>query len=305
VTVALAPSIAIVTDDPGWHGRVLAAAFARRGLGTRMVSLTECSIDLGGARPKIKMPGFEEHALQGVFVRGVPGGTLEQVILRLDILHALKALGVPVYNHGRAIEKSVDKAMTSVLLACQGIPTPPTWIMESRAAAEQLLRQKTMEGKRLVLKPLFGSQGNGLMLLDHALPSDKSCYRGVWYLQQFVEPRHQRFSDWRVMVLGNRVDCAMMRHGTHWINNVAQGGRCEACVVSPELERLALDAARALNMDYAGVDIIEDAQGRFQVLEVNSIPAWHGLQSVTHHSIAEHLVEDFIGRASIALEEAM
>lgn len=301
----IAPSIAIVTDDPGWHGRVLSEAFARRGLGTRMVSLTQCSIDLSGARPRIKVPGFEEHALQGVFVRGVPGGSLEQVILRLDILHALKALGTPVYNHGRAIEKSVDKAMTSVLLAVNGIPTPPTWILESREEAAQLLRQKTMEGKRLVLKPLFGSQGNGLMLLENNLPEDESLYRGVWYLQQFVEPLHGRFSDWRVMVMGNRVDCAMMRHGTHWINNVAQGGRCEACVVSPELERIALDAARALNMDYAGVDIIQDSQGRFQVLEVNSIPAWRGLQSVTGHSIAEHLVDDFINRASLEMREAI
>jgi RimK family alpha-L-glutamate ligase len=301
----LPPTVAIITDDPGWHGRVLSRAFESRGLGSRMVSLTQCSIDLSQNSPQILLPGFEQQSLAGVFVRGIPGGSLEQVILRLDLLHALRALGVTVYNHGRAIEKSVDKALTSVLLKLSGIPTPPTWVVEDRSAAEQLLRQKTMEGKKLVLKPLFGSQGKDLMLLEQALPQDETPYRGVWYLQQFVEPAQNRFCDYRVMVIGNRVDSAMIRHGSHWVNNVAQGGRPEALILTPELERLALDSARALNMDYAGVDIIQDAAGHFQVLEVNGVPAWYGLQSVTSHSIAERLVDDFISRASVRLREAM
>lgn len=300
-----APAVAILTDDPGWHGRVLARAFKSRGLNSRMLSLTQCSLDLSGGEAQIRLPGFEEQSLAGVFVRGVPGGSLEQVILRLNVLHGLRAQGITVYNHGRAIEKSVDKSMTSLLLKMGGIPTPPTWVLEDHASAEALLRQKIMEGKKLVLKPLFGSQGKDLMLLEQHLPEDQTPYRGVWYLQQFVEPAQGHFCDWRVMVIGNRVDAAMIRHGSHWVNNVAQGGRPEAALVTPELERLALDSARALNMDYAGVDIIQDAQGHFQVLEVNGVPAWYGLQSVTGHSIAEHLVDDFIGRASMGIQEAM
>src|SRR3569833_2405640 len=78
----------------------------------------------------VAIPGFEHELPDGVFVLGVPGGTLEQVILRLDFLHVLPLLGVPVYNSVRAIEKSVDKAMTSLLLHRAGIPTPPTWVTE-------------------------------------------------------------------------------------------------------------------------------------------------------------------------------
>ncbi len=49
-------------------------------------------------------------------------------------------------------------------------------------------------------------------------------------------------------------------------------------------------------MDYAGVDLIRDPEGRLNVLEVNSIPAWHGLQSVVKDNIAAMLVDDFLNR---------
>ena len=57
-------------------------------------------------------------------VRSMSGGTFEAVTLRLGMLHALRELGVPVWNDARAIERCVDKSMTSFLLARAGIPTP-------------------------------------------------------------------------------------------------------------------------------------------------------------------------------------
>ncbi len=91
-------------------------------------------------------PGYEDRLPDGVFVRGVPGGTLEQVVLRLDVLHALKLLGVPVYNDGRAIERTVDKAMTSFVLASAGIPTPATWVTESESEVAALVRAEVAAG---------------------------------------------------------------------------------------------------------------------------------------------------------------
>lgn len=292
---AAAPSIAIITDDPGWHGRRLREAFATQGLTACMVSLTECRFDLTAGSTGIVMPGFENRLPRGVFVRGVPGGTLEQVILRLDLLHALKTCGIPVYNDGRAIERSVDKAMTSFLLHRAGIPTPITWVMEDTLDACALIRRETAAGRSLVMKPLFGSQGKGLIRLsaNDALPSPAD-YQGVYYLQRFVPPAPEGSHDWRVLVVSGRVDSAMIRRGSHWINNVAQGARCERGVPDAVLTRLALDATQALDMNYAGVDLIRGADGKAMVLEVNSIPAWHGLQSVTSHSIAQHLVDDFV-----------
>jgi tetrahydromethanopterin:alpha-L-glutamate ligase len=291
------PAIAIITDDPGWHGRELNKAFAVRGYQSRMVSLTECRFEFVGGKPEIMIPGFAPHVPQGVFVRGVPGGTLEQVILRLDLLHALQACGIPVYNDARAIERSVDKAMTTFLLCRAGIPTPETWVVEDPFEARSLVARETKSGKALVAKPLFGSQGKGLIRLhaSEELPPPFD-YQGVYYLQRYVEPGPEGWHDWRLMVIGGRLDSAMIRRGSQWINNVAQGARCERGSPDETLAQLALDAVRAVNMDYAGVDIICDKDGRPMVLEVNSIPAWKGLQGVTGHSIAQRLADDFLRR---------
>ena len=293
------PRIAIMTETAGWHGPQLRRAFRRRGIEARYVSLARCAVDLSGGVDGILMPGFERRLPEGVFVRSVPGGTLEQVVLRLDFLHALRELGIPVYNEARAIEKSVDKAMTSFLLHRAGVPTPPTWVTESAAAARAILMRECAAGREVVVKPLFGSQGNGLRRLQAGMDiPDAAAVNGVWYLQQFVPSAagEGQWRDWRVFVVGRSAVAAMIRHGKSWINNVAQGARCEAVQPDATLRDLAVDAALAVGMDYAGVDIMCDAKGRLFVIEVNSIPAWKGLQGVTSANIAEMLVQDFLGR---------
>jgi len=112
--------IAIVTEEPGWHGAELLRALEARNAEVRFVSLRECRLELARAGSGIVVPGFEDRLPDGVIVRDVPGGTLEQVVLRLDLLHALRELGVPVYNDARAIERTVDKGMTSLLLQHAG-----------------------------------------------------------------------------------------------------------------------------------------------------------------------------------------
>lgn len=180
---------AIFTDDPGWHGARLADAFTARGVQTTFVSLRNCRFELGRAGQSIVVPGFEDQLPDAAFVRGVPGGTLEQVVLRLDILHALKHAGVPVYNDGRAVERTVDKAMTSFMLAHAGVPTAATWVTESEAEARALVADEADQGRELVLKPLFGSQGAGLKRIASVsdLPPAQE-YDGVYYLQRYVEP---------------------------------------------------------------------------------------------------------------------
>jgi RimK family alpha-L-glutamate ligase len=299
------PTIAIVTDDPGWHGRQLLKAFEGRGCHAAYLRLQDCAfdleqesgLDLGPTHPALP---------DGVFVRGVPGGTLEQVILRLDLLHALQRMEIPVYNDGRAIERTVDKAMTSFLLHRAGIPTPPTWVTEDAATMQTRIAHEWAQGHEVVCKPLFGSQGDGLLRLapGATLPALED-YAGVGYLQRFVPGEAGINRDFRVFVIGGQVDCAMARYGRDWINNVAQGARCEPVRASGELEFLALAATRVLEMDYAGVDILIGADGRAQVLEVNSVPAWYGLQSVTPHRIAERLVNDFLDRRVRPIQTAV
>ncbi|MBI3527992.1 MAG: RimK family alpha-L-glutamate ligase [Betaproteobacteria bacterium] len=291
--------VVILTDDPGWHGARLREAFLSRGVETSFASLRDCRFDLHRPGRSVVLPGFEERLPDGVFVRGVPGGTLEQVVLRLDVLHALKLLGVPVYNDGRAIERTVDKAMTSFVLANAGIPTPATWVTESESEAAAVVRAEIAAGREMVVKPLFGSQGVGLKRISAVddLPPG-AHYDGVYYLQRYVESGNTGWHDWRVFVIDGVAVAAMKRQGKSWITNVSQGGTCAPVDLSEheDLRVLAQKACSALQMDYAGIDLIRDRDGRLQVIEVNGIPAWKGLQSVTRDSIARMLVDDFVDR---------
>lgn len=288
--------IAIFTDAPGWHGRELKRAAQARDVTARYVSLSACHFDLERSHG-IFIPGYDQQLPDGAFVRAIPAGTFEQVTLRLGLLHALRELGVPIYNDARAIEKSVDKAMTSFLLHRAGIATPLTWVTEEGAVARRLLMKETAANNELVMKPLFGAQGEGLQRLaaGMALP-DMQAYQGVAYLQRLVDAREKGWHDWRVFVIGGHAVATMQRHGKSWINNVAQGARCAAAEWDGELAALAERATAALGLDYSGVDLMRDHDGRAYVIEVNGIPAWKGLQSVTPLNIAQSLLDDLIER---------
>lgn len=295
--------VAIMTDEIGWHTRSLQAALRAHGSQGRCVDLANCSIDTTRNRHGLVIPGFGSALPDAVLVRGIAGGTFEQVTKRLGVLHALRELGIPVYNDARAIERSVDKSMTSLLLHAAGVPTPPTWALESEVAAKRIVEREAAAGHALVLKPLFGSQGKGLQLLGNqdgqyrALPPLQNGYGSLAYLQRYIAPLEPPGFDWRVLVIGGRAVTAMRRISAHWIHNVAQGARCELAALSTDLAQLAQDAARALDMDYAGIDVMPSARGApLQVIEVNGVAAWQGLQEVTPFNIADRLVTDLLDR---------
>ena len=289
--------IPVFTDDPGWHGNRLKQAFAVRGYQAVFISLKDCVLDLTARSRGVIIPGFDALP-QFAFVRGVPGGTLQQVITRLDILHALEMLGVRVYNSGRAVERTVDKAMTSFLLHHHGVATPDTWVCESRHQAHEIMSREIKENSPLVIKPLFGSQGHGVRMIKKgdALPVPMEAHvDGLYYLQRYVDSGEGAWHDHRVFVIRGRAMAAMVRYGESWVNNVALGGICEALAHDTELGALAEAAAKAVDIDYCGVDIIRDRHGNLYVLEVNSIPAWKGLQGVVDVDIAQALVDDCLG----------
>jgi tetrahydromethanopterin:alpha-L-glutamate ligase len=292
--------VAVMTDEVGWHTRQLQAALRERGAVGRCIDLADCRIDTALSWHGLALPGFGRELPDAVLVRGIAGGSFEQVTKRLGVLHALRELGVPVYNDARAIERSVDKSMTSLLLHAARVPTPPTWATESFAEAQRIVTRESAAGHALVLKPLFGSQGKGLQrvgLVDGVHRPLPSLDEGLAYLQRFIEPVNTPGFDWRVLVLGGRAVSAMRRVSDYWVHNVAQGARCEAAALTPELASLAERAARALDMDYAGVDLMPSAHGApVQVIEVNGVAAWQGLQRVSPFNIARAIVADLFDR---------
>src|SRR5215475_4366574 len=180
-----APCIALVVDGFDWHARELDKAFAARGARCVPVRLSACRFVTQSASG-LMLDQLGERLPDAVMVRTMSGGTFEAVTVRLGILHALRELGVPVWNDARAIERCVDKSTTSFLLARSGIPTPDTWAVQSRDAACAIVAREAAHGP-LVLKPLFGSQGRGLRLIRAAdeLP-EPNTIAGVYYLQRFI-----------------------------------------------------------------------------------------------------------------------
>jgi tetrahydromethanopterin:alpha-L-glutamate ligase len=295
--------VAIMTDEVGWHTRQLQAALRERGAVGRCVDLADCRIDTTAGWHGLVIPGFGQDLPDAALVRGIAGGSFEQVTKRLGVLHALRESGVPVYNDARGIERSVDKSMTSLLLHAAGIPTPPTWATESTAQAQRIAMREGAVGHALVLKPLFGSQGKGLRLvgdvagIHHAVPALNKGYGALAYLQRFIPPMTDPGFDWRVLVVGGRAITAMRRVSAHWVHNVAQGAACHAAVLTDELAHWAERSAQALGLDYAGVDLMPAAGVHpVQVIEVNGVAAWHGLQRVTAFNIAKAIVDDLLDR---------
>lgn len=291
--------VPIFTDEAGWQGSQLRQAFAKRDVEAVFVSLQDCVIDLAQHAPYIHIPDFDTIP-SAAFVRGIAGGTLPQVITRLNVLHMLVTQGVRIYNDVKAIERTVDKGMTSFLLRKYGVATPATWVCESRAQVEIVRQNANKNNIQLVLKPLFGSQGQGVRCLagSEVTPVPMQQYvDGVYYLQQLIKTADEPH-DYRVFVINRKVVATMKRIGNGWVNNVAVGGRCEAVQASEAMTELALRAANAVDIDYCGVDIIQADHGEYYVLEVNSIPAWRGLQSVTNFNIAEAIVDDFLNKSA-------
>ncbi len=292
--------IGLAADNGNWHKARLRAALEQLGAEPVLFSLADVSIETGGREP-LRVPGFPDALPDGILMRTVAGGTFEATTMRLGVLHALVASGTTVWNSPAAIERSVDKAMTSLLIDRAGLPTPDTFVVSKREAAAALVAREAGPGRPLVLKPLFGSQGEGLQLIERPedLPSEEAVSR-VYYLQRYVARRDGLWRDYRVFVCEGRAIAGMIREGDGWITNVHLGGRPLPWAMPEAAVELAERAAAAVGVDYTGIDLVEDGEGGFLVLEVNSMPAWSGLQKVTEVDIALAVARGFLNAVRAA-----
>ena len=284
--------IGILSSQRGYHVRALEEAVRHRSCEPVYFQITRLAGSVGG-RPALHAGGESLEDCRALLVRTIPTGSLEQIIFRMDALHRLENLGVRVVNSASAIERTVDKYYTSFLLADAGIPTPRTLVTEDFPAA----LAACIEMKDVILKPLFGSEGKGMVRIS----DEETAYRVlrawelnryIYYIQEYV-PHFQK--DIRAFVVGDRVVAAMLRTGTGWKTNFSKGAKVEPVALSAEMEDLALRAVRLLQLDYAGVDLMPAEDGRTYVIEINSIPGWRGLQKTTSQSIAGRIIDNVLG----------
>jgi len=284
----------IFTEDDGWHTNQLIKAFEKNNKDVITVKINESSIVIDD-NPKIIAEGKDLllKDIEGAFVRGIPGGTLEEVCFHLDILHFLELHDITVFNNTLCIEKSVDKVRTSCILNANKIPTPKTYVTSNIKDLKKF--RKEFSDFPSVCKPIFGSQGKGLEILNkNNNHPDYENLNNVYYLQEFLENPNGKFVDWRLFVINNDVIASMTREGKSWINNVAHGAQCKSFSPSDEMINLAINSSIALGMNYSGVDIMLGKDG-YTVTEVNSIPAWKGIQSVhSNLNVAEEMVNEFL-----------
>src|SRR5438046_55171 len=165
--------IVILSARAGWHTGELCRALAERRHSGRVLPYEGLVARLGtGGAGGLSIGSTAIFDADAVLARIVPHGSLEQIIYRVDALHWIEDCGVTVMNTARAIERSVDKFYTTALLREAGLPVPETIVCERFADALAACRTMLAAGgpglgegggADVIIKPLFGSMGHGMV----------------------------------------------------------------------------------------------------------------------------------------------
>ena len=181
-------TLAALVSGFGWHVADLLRAAEALDVALHAVPFPEVSATVGQGRQTIEAGGVELTQVDGVLVRMMPPGSLEQVVFRMDALHRVCAAGVRVWNPPRAVEVAVDKYLTLALLDQAGVPVPATWTGQSATAALDAFEAL---GGDVVIKPLFGSEGRGIVRVSDRELTWRTCHAiermgAVLYLQRMI-----------------------------------------------------------------------------------------------------------------------
>lgn len=300
--------IGVLGNPRSWYGRELERAARERGHRCtrldfcRLVARTGADCRMGfPTRPSHLQTDWEtrptsgapltcgDHdltSLDAIVVRTMPPGSLEQVVYRMDALARLEAAGVTVLNPPKAIECAVDKYLTTARLSLAGLPVPETIVCED---ADSALAAFADLGGDVVVKPIFGSEGRGILRVsdpDLALRTFRTLERiqAVLYLQRFIE--HEGF-DVRALVLNGRILGGMRRRSPHdFRTNVSRQATAEPYDLTEQEREWALRAAQAVGTRFAGIDILYDRLGKGYVIEVNAVPGWRAFQTTARIDVA-------------------
>lgn len=269
--------------------QLLSQEFKKRGYIVEFFLPSEISVKIDNNNFERR---FEKLNPRAALVRGIGAASTQQIFFRLDILTAIEAFGVQLINSREALEIASDKFLTSLFLEHNNIPTPKTIVCEDEEDALQAFEEL---GKDVVLKPLYGSKGIGIVRINDKAFAENVIYsleqlNFVFYLQKFIEHYNR---DIRILVLGNKAIAGMYRVSDNWKTNIHAGAKMQPLELTNELKNLAVKAAQVTHTQIAGVDIIESEEG-YQVIEVNSIPGFTALQKVTEINLCEEIVSYFL-----------
>ena len=192
----------------------------------------------------------------------------------------------------QAILRSRNKLRSLQILSKAGVQIPKTVFSNETKHLEELVKQ--VGGPPVVLKFLEGTQGVGVVLAEtiQGAKSTIEAFHGLKtnvLIQEYIA--EAKGADVRVFVINNRVVAAMRRQGREddFRSNLHRGGFAERVILTLEEEKAAIQAAKALGVKVAGVDLIQSNRGPM-IMEVNSSPGLRGIEETTGLNIADLIV---------------
>ncbi len=291
--------VAVLGNADGWYVRDLKRAATHELI--EVVGFRELTAELGAGSVVLGSRTSDEAAerrwlssskkdFDAVLVRTMPFGSLEQIIFRMNALHAAARQGTKIFNSPRCLEMAIDKWLTLDILQAAGLPVPRTICCQTRSDALEAFESL---GRDCVVKPIFGGEGRGIMRVNDPdmawrVFGSLEQLNSVLYLQEFLP--HNGF-DLRLLVIGDEI-FSVRRYGNgDWRTNVSRGGHAEPVNPTPEQLAMARQAADAIGGMMVGVDILPTTDGRDVLIEVNAVPGWRGTGAALGVDIARKVLD--------------
>lgn len=283
--------IGLLASNPDlYSNRRIIEAGEERGHEMEFLNIKDCYIKLDGKNPEMHYRGGRIlDDFDAIIPRIRPSATFYGCALTRHF----EAMGVYTLNSSQAITRSRDKLFSLQLLINSGLPIPTTGFANSPLDTEELI--KMVGGAPLIVKLLEGAQGKGVVLAEtkkaaESLINAFKSLRANILVQEFI--KEAKGEDLRCFVVNGRVVATMMRRAApgEFRANIHMGGSAHLVKITPEEKKVALTAAKTMDLKVAGVDIIRGQNGPL-LLEVNSSPGLEGIEGVSNKDIAGKMIE--------------
>ena len=226
----------------------------------------------------------------------IPRTGSETSYFTLAVIRQFERMGVPLINGAEAVEACADKLQTLQVLSASGLPIPKTILAKFPVDVDVIEREL---GFPVVVKKLRSTRGAGVVLCQNREQFDDLAMllgdvgsQTDFIFQQYIATSHGR--DVRLLVVGDKVTAAMERRSLNgnFKSNISLGGTGECIEAPAEMMQLAIDAAKSLRLDIAGIDILYDEKG-YRICEANSSPGFVGLEKACLISVPDRIL-DFV-----------
>lgn len=282
--------IAILSRNPRLYSTSrLVAAGEARGHTVQIIDPLRCYMNVVSKLPTIHTKG---ELLTG-FDAVIPRIGASVTFYGTAVLRQFEMMNVYPVNESVAISRSRDKLRAMQLFARKGIDLPITGFAHSLEDIPRVI--DLVGGAPLVIKLLEGTQGQGVMLAESVQAAESLLQtlmglKANIMVQEYI--KEAKGSDIRAIVVGDKVVAAMKRQAKpgEFRSNLHRGGVASSVKISPEERTVAVQAAKSMGLNVAGVDILRSERGPL-VLEVNSSPGLKGIETASGKDVAGLIIE--------------